>query len=189
MAWESLAATAVEGAAGTPRASPPRGRPGVRRTPGITAAAACPGCADHSDTRGENDPSPCPGHRVAHTKRAYLVPQARTQTTHTSRVVTIYMAPTTVITRTARPQTAHTCTSRSAHSNGAYMYLTQRAHKWRIHVPHAARTQMAHTCTHDRHHEDGKDGKGEKRACIDGVQSSCNSFSAPSKSPAVGDAI
>ena len=80
-------------------------------------------------------------------KRAYLVPQARTQTTHTSRVVTIYMAPTTVITRTARPQTAHTCTSRSAHSNGAYMYLTQRAHKWRIHVPHAARIQMAHTCT------------------------------------------
>ena len=55
--------------------------PRVRaRPPRITALAAArgaphpghhgrgggPGCADHSDTRGRNDPPPCPGHGVSH---------------------------------------------------------------------------------------------------------------------------
>ena len=43
----------------------------------------------------------------------------------------------------------------SAPTNGAYMYLTQRAFKWRIHVPHAARPQMAHTCTSRSAHTNG----------------------------------
>ena len=41
-----------------PRVSQRGGRPGVRRTPGITTAELVPRCVDHSDARGRNDPPP-----------------------------------------------------------------------------------------------------------------------------------
>eukprot|EP00966_Prymnesium_polylepis_P182181 4220651-Prymnesium_polylepis.1 len=53
---------------------------GVRH-PGHHRRGRGPGCADHSDARGGNDPPPCPGHgvRSAHYRQDGPQPQPQPQ--------------------------------------------------------------------------------------------------------------